>query len=539
MRSRVIAGRVRPLAVAAAFLIVLAIAPAAHAAIAAPGTTLWGYETSGEEEGSGSGRILSYDIGADSLGPSHSCDPDPTGDGRAIAYDPIDGNLWYSYLNEFGGDGPGLILKETPPASDDTCKTVGFIPFGDGPGGAIQDDVGALDVDPDDGNLWASGFFRDGDGNANLYKVNRDTGAIMDRCKVTGLSGSPGGNDSLTVAKLSGLGGSGKYLLTDAGDLFTQSDDLFAIDTADCTGGALVTPKQTYSPTIPVGMSGLDYEQDQLIATNTQSIYSLGQPPFDTPGSSVVPTGSELEDIAVTSPVVLGTKYDDVNGNGKRDSGEPPLAGFKIYVDYNGNSSLDPGEPFGTSKADGSYAILDVKLGTFAVREVGQSGYTCKQPANCAYTETFAPADRKTGRDFGNKGPVPPTPPTPGAFDITLNAPSTITLSQFLNGFFVTSKCVNVSDCLRYYQELAQTQKGSVHLASAFNLTLARAFAGYGASGKVKFKPCNHRGKLHKKCKRGLKRHARHDMPFTIKVRVEGVDRAGHHKVKKKKIKVK
>lgn len=529
------------LVLAVSLLGTLALAPRASAAIAAPGTTLYGYETAGEEA-LGTGRILSYDIGADSLGPANNCTPAPTGNGRAISYDPIDGNLWYAYLNELGGDGIGLILKETPPSTTNTCSTVGYIPFGDGPGGTIQDDVGAIDVDPDDGNLWVAGFYTDTDGNADFYKVDRSTGAILQECKMPSPSGQPAGNDSLTVAKLSGQPGSGKYLLTDGGDLFTATNSLLAIDTASCTGGAVVTPVTTYNPTVTMGFSGLDYEQDQLIATNTQTIFSQGGQPFDTTGSSVVPTTTELEGISVTSPAVIGTKYDDKNGNGTFDSGEPALPGFKMYVDYNDNGQLDPGEPSGTSHADGSYWILDIKLGSFKVREVPQTGYTCKQPATCSYSETFAPADRKTGLDFGNKGPVPVVPPVvppPGAFDITLSAPSTITFNQLLNGFYVTSNCVNVPACARFFKELAQTPKGSVHIARAFNLTLARAFADFNQTGKIKFKPCAFRGKQHKRCKRGLKAHVSKDKPFTIKVTVGGVDRAGHHRYKKKLILVK
>ena len=56
---------------------------------ASPGTQLWGYEASG----SGSARILEYDIGADVAGPT--CVPPQSDNGRGIAFDPADGNLWY------------------------------------------------------------------------------------------------------------------------------------------------------------------------------------------------------------------------------------------------------------------------------------------------------------------------------------------------------------------------------------------------------------------------------------------------------------
>ncbi len=42
---------------------------------------------------------------------------------------------------------------------------------------------------------------------------------------------------------------------------------------------------------------------------------------------------------------IRGTKWNDLNGNGVRDAGEPGLAGWTIYVDANDDGTLDPGEP--------------------------------------------------------------------------------------------------------------------------------------------------------------------------------------------------
>src|SRR5206468_3560448 len=55
-------------------------------------TLLWGYEAN-----FGNSRILSYNITPYATGPD--CVPDgaaggPTGNGRGVAYDPLDGNLW-------------------------------------------------------------------------------------------------------------------------------------------------------------------------------------------------------------------------------------------------------------------------------------------------------------------------------------------------------------------------------------------------------------------------------------------------------------
>jgi hypothetical protein len=281
----------RWLALAAALaLIVLAFPAGAPATHNSPGTLLWGYESA-----AGNAKIDSYDIGTDTL--LSSCVPDPAANGRGIAMDPFDGNLWYTRL-----PGDGLIHKATT-----SCAAVGSIPFGDGPGGAVQDDIGALDVDPTDGNLWAAGYATavQFGSDAFIYKVDRVTGAILASCS------TPGGfNDTLAVAQLSGLPGSGKYLLTDAGEFNTT---LRVIDAATCTGGGVSTIVTTY--TLPFGPTGIDYENGQLIASDLDlfsnnpnpRIVNLGGPPFSTVLASM-PSGAtdELEDITLV-PTLMTT----------------------------------------------------------------------------------------------------------------------------------------------------------------------------------------------------------------------------------------
>ncbi len=102
---------------------------------------------------------------------------------------------------------------------------------------------------------------------------------------------------------------------------------------------------------------------------------------------------------------ITGTKFQDVNGNGSKDPGEGPLAGFTFYVDYNNNGQLDPGEPTATSQADGTFAISGITPGSFAVREVSTPGWVCSFPATCEYDVTFNDGDDLSGADFGNWQP--------------------------------------------------------------------------------------------------------------------------------------
>ncbi|MDX6655938.1 MAG: hypothetical protein QOH62_731 [Solirubrobacteraceae bacterium] len=120
---------------------------------------------------------------------------------------------------------------------------------------------------------------------------------------------------------------------------------------------------------------------------------------------------SAMIDYTMPVPVYLqscaatGTTYQDTNGNGTRDAGEPGIAGFEVYADLNGNGTPDAGEPRGTSDADGFYRILDVPAGTYPIREVDRAGWHCSQPSPCHYDRSFVSGGNSTGNDFGNLGP--------------------------------------------------------------------------------------------------------------------------------------
>ncbi|MBI2481889.1 MAG: VCBS repeat-containing protein, partial [Planctomycetia bacterium] len=73
---------------------------------------------------------------------------------------------------------------------------------------------------------------------------------------------------------------------------------------------------------------------------------------------------------------IRGTKFEDTNGDGDRDSEEPPLPGVTIYLDLNDNQMLDGGtEPHDTTEANGEYAWTNLIAGDYVVREVVPDGY--------------------------------------------------------------------------------------------------------------------------------------------------------------------
>lgn len=355
--------RRRPLRVGALALSVLAalywsgLASASHAP---PGTKLWGYQANVPP----TAQIFQYDIGTDTF--EAECVPMPSGNGRAIAFDPADRNLWYAFV----GPPDGFIHKTTRPPA---CSPMGQIPFGEGPGPPTQDDIGALDVDPDDGHLWAAGYTPDA-GRQILYKVNKASGAILAACWVPKAAFDPGGNDTLAVTRhIAGLP-AGKYLVTDAGE-FSPLDPLLVVDAASAapyTAPAAVPPCDivtTFDP--PVGLTGVDFEDppfNDLIGTDLEFIYDFGNAPYATITAvmSAAP-GNSLEDIAVSSPPAVTqepfslelTPAEAVNEVGTqhcltatvRDVAMQPVSGVTVVFDVEGASELDqdPADEDGTA----------------------------------------------------------------------------------------------------------------------------------------------------------------------------------------------
>lgn len=100
--------------------------------------------------------------------------------------------------------------------------------------------------------------------------------------------------------------------------------------------------------------------------------------------------------------MITGTKYNDMNGNGQRDEGEPGLEGWTItaYHQQSGHSVS------AVTDVEGSYTIRDSGyFGDYLVYEESQDGWFQTQPWNGddeGYYLTFIAGDTTNGLDFGN-----------------------------------------------------------------------------------------------------------------------------------------
>ena len=60
---------------------------------------------------------------------------------------------------------------------------------------------------------------------------------------------------------------------------------------------------------------------------------------------------------------ISGTIFNDQNGNGTRDAGEPALPGFRVFMDLNNDFVFDSGDLSATADSNGHYAFNNLKIG--------------------------------------------------------------------------------------------------------------------------------------------------------------------------------
>ncbi len=113
-----------------------------------------------------------------------------------------------------------------------------------------------------------------------------------------------------------------------------------------------------------------------------------------------------VEGHAVIPPVeIYGTKFNDVDGNGVWDAGEPNMPGWDIYLDENGNGIYDASEPNTVTDSGGMYRFENLDTpATYRVREMMKDGWTQTLPGgpDNEYVVVAEPNNVYGPYDFGN-----------------------------------------------------------------------------------------------------------------------------------------
>ena len=97
---------------------------------------------------------------------------------------------------------------------------------------------------------------------------------------------------------------------------------------------------------------------------------------------------------------IHGTKWNDLNGNGSRDAGEPGLAGWVIALDRDDDGS---DEETVVTDVTGAYWFTDLVAGLYGVSEQPIAGWSQTFPSgNGHHTVFLDPGAITQGIDFGN-----------------------------------------------------------------------------------------------------------------------------------------
>jgi YD repeat-containing protein len=72
---------------------------------------------------------------------------------------------------------------------------------------------------------------------------------------------------------------------------------------------------------------------------------------------------------------IHGQRFNDLNGDGLKGTGELGLSGLTVYLDANNNGKLDSGEVSIVTDTNGNYNFVNLKPGTYAVSEILQAGW--------------------------------------------------------------------------------------------------------------------------------------------------------------------
>ena len=295
---------------------------------------------------------------------------------------------------------------------------------------------------------------------ATIYQANMDGDpgwtasgqwAYGDPAGLGGVNyGYPDPNAGYTGTNVYGVNLTGDYIAAAGGPYYVTTPAI------NCAGNTAVTLdfmrwlNTDYAPyayaTVDVSNNGIAWTNIYTNPSGTEvtdsswhhMTYSLGavadnQPTvyvrwgYQIDGNAYAYSGWNIDDVSVTGTgippgQIEGDKWNDLDGDGVRDAGEPTMAGWTVYLDSDNDGTLDAGEPTRVTDASGHYVFTDLASGTYRVREVLQSGWTQTCPVNTVQRLFEVRAD-------GTAATIYELDPTTGAAINSFAAPAAIGFS--------------------------------------------------------------------------------------------------------------
>lgn len=113
-----------------------------------------------------------------------------------------------------------------------------------------------------------------------------------------------------------------------------------------------------------------------------------------------------LERRTLLAGTISGFVFNDLNGNGRLDTGDPGLPDQVLYLDLNFNGALDPNEPRQITDDSGAYSFDKLENGIYRVRHDIADARRLTAPAATYHDVPVTPLTRVVNRNFGSTDTV-------------------------------------------------------------------------------------------------------------------------------------
>jgi uncharacterized delta-60 repeat protein len=208
--------------------------------------------------------------------------------------------------------------------------------------------------------------------------------------------------DNLNFGNTTSVGVTGNVFIDNDGDGFKDASDIgynSAIVYDDVNNDQAFETGEPFTASNAAGDYSLNLAPNVghhirvSLPPNYRQTLPLNNASYDiTLGSGQTASGKDfgirLNTIAATSTSIVGSVYDDLDGDGTRDLSnptEPNLSGWTVYLDLNKNGKMDSTDPRQVTDGDGNFAFTGLTPGvSYRVREIVPRGWkqTTANPAD-------------------------------------------------------------------------------------------------------------------------------------------------------------
>lgn len=102
-----------------------------------------------------------------------------------------------------------------------------------------------------------------------------------------------------------------------------------------------------------------------------------------------------------TTGSISGFVYNDLDGDGVKDTNESGVSGRTVFIDLDNDSALDANEKSTTTNASGQYTLSSLSAGTYKVRTIKPSGWVQTFPTNnFGLNVTLSSGQNSTNNNF-------------------------------------------------------------------------------------------------------------------------------------------